>query len=257
MPMVGSKTEGGDAGQQPDPPGRGRAGAARAWLRGVGRSAIAICAGAAALLAAGFAWFLWSLPADEIVLARDADGIVVLTGGASRITDAMELLAAGRGKRLLISGVNRATTYGEISRLNPDYGPIVSCCVDFDRSLNTLGNAIETKHWVESRGFRSLIVVTSNYHMPRAIAEIAHQLPDISLLPFPVVADKLHSEPWWTHGPMMKLVLSEYLKYVAAQMRIRFDPAAGAGAARGAAPGGLAQSSSSRPQVRNPRRLSA
>lgn len=243
MPMVSSRTEGAAAEHGPDPPQRGSA--ARALLRGVGRTAIAVCAGAAVLLAAGFAWFLRSLPADEIVLARNADGIVVLTGGPSRITDAIELLAAGRGKRLLISGANRATTSGEISRLNPQYGPIVSCCVDFDRSLNTLGNAIETKHWVESRGFRSLIVVTSNYHMPRALAEIAHQLPDVSLLPFPVVAEKLHAEPWWLNGPMMRLVLSEYLKYVAAQMRIRLDPAAGARAVRAEAPSVLAQSPAS------------
>ena len=241
MPVVRSRTEGGGAGREADPPKRGSA--ARALLRGVGRSAVVICAGAAVLLIAGFAWFLHSLPADEIVLARDADGIVVLTGGASRITDAIELLAAGRGKRLLISGANRATTSGEISRLNPEYGPIVSCCVDFDRSLNTLGNAIETKRWAESRGFHSLIVVTSNYHMPRALAEIAHQLPNVSLLPFPVIADKLRGEPWWMHAPMLRLVLSEYLKYVAAQMRIRLDPAAGARAAGAASPTGLAASS--------------
>ena len=241
MPVVRSRTGGGGAGREADPPKRGSA--AHALLRGVGRSALVVCAGAAVLLIAGFAWFLHSLPADEIVLARDADGIVVLTGGASRITDAIELLAAGRGKRLLISGANRATTSGEISRLNPEYGPIVSCCVDFDRSLNTLGNAIETKHWAESRGFHSLIVVTSNYHMPRALAEIAHQLPNVSLLPFPVIADKLRGEPWWMHAPMLRLVLSEYLKYVAAQMRIRLDPAAGARAAGAASPGGLAQSS--------------
>src|SRR6202035_6017971 len=163
-----------------------------------------------------------------------AHGIVVLTGGASRISDAIELLAAGRGKRLLISGANRATTSGEISRLNPEYGHIVSCCVDFDRSLNTLGNAIETKHWAQSRGFRSLIVVTSNYHMARAIAEIAHQLPDVALFPFPVIADKLHAEPWWAHGTTMKLMFSEYLKYVAAKMPIRLDPASAARTAEAA-----------------------
>jgi uncharacterized SAM-binding protein YcdF (DUF218 family) len=251
MPMVESKTEG--EAHRLEPSGRGRA--ARWLLRRMGRSAIAITAIAALLLAGGFVWFLWSLPADEIVLLRDADGIVVLTGGASRISDAIELLAAGRGKRLLISGANRATTSGEISRLNPEYGRIVSCCVDFDRSLNTLGNAIETKHWAESRGFHSLIVVTSNYHMPRAIAEIAHQLPDVALLPFPVIAEKLHAEPWWTHGTMMKLMLSEYLKYVVARMRIRFDPASTARAAAAAPPAGLAQASFSLAQSRKPSRL--
>jgi uncharacterized SAM-binding protein YcdF (DUF218 family) len=257
MPMVESKTDGGStahgkaahgkAAHGLEPSGRGRA--ARGLLRRLGRSAIAICAIAALSLSAGFAFFLRSLPADEIVLHRDADGIVVLTGGASRISDAIELLAAGRGKRLLISGVNRATTSGEISRLNPDYGRMVSCCIDFDRSLNTLGNAIETKHWAESRGFRSLIVVTSNYHMPRAIAEIAHQLPDVALLPFPVIADKLHAEPWWTHGTTMKLMFSEYLKYVVAQMRIRFDPASARAAG---APGAeLAQALSARHRSEN------
>ena len=144
----------------------------------------------ALLLGLGFLWFVWRVPAEEVALDRNADGIVVLTGGASRIADAIELLAAGRGQRLLISGVNRATNSGEISRLNPEFERWVRCCVDFDRSLNTLGNAIETRRWAESRGFRSLIVVTSNYHMPRALAEIAHQLPDVALVPFPVVTDQ-------------------------------------------------------------------
>jgi uncharacterized SAM-binding protein YcdF (DUF218 family) len=235
MPMVKSGTGGGSTARRP-----------RWVMRRLGRSAFALGAFVVLLLAGGFGGFLWSLPADEVVLQRDADGIVVLTGGASRITDAIELLAAGRGKRLLISGANRATTSGEISRLNPDFGGIVSCCVDFDRSLNTLGNAIETRHWAQSRGFRSLIVVTSSYHMPRAIAEIAHQLPDVALLPFPVITDKLHAEPWWTHGPTMKLMLSEYLKYMAARMRMRLDPgaaartAASAGAAGTASPTALA-----------------
>lgn len=249
MPMVEPKTGGGGTAQPGKPSGHGRAG--RRLLRRLGRSTIAICAIAALLLAAGFGWFLWTLPADEIVLHRDADGIVVLTGGASRISDAIELLAAGRGKRLLISGVNRATTSGEISRLNPDYGRMVSCCVDFDRSLNTLGNAIETKHWAQSRGFHSLIVVTSSYHMPRAIAEIAHQLPNVALLPFPVIAEKLRAEPWWTHGTTMKLMLSEYLKYVVAQMRIRLDPASAAGSAAAAPDTGLARASSSRSKSAN------
>ena len=151
----------------------------------------------ALLLGSGFLWFVWRVPADEIALNRNADGIVALTGGASRITDAIELLASGRGKRLLISGANRATNSNEISRLNPEFERWVRCCVDFDRSLNTLGNAIETRRWAERRGFRSLIVVTSNYHMPRALAEIAHQLPDVALVPFPVVTDRQRAEPWW------------------------------------------------------------
>jgi uncharacterized SAM-binding protein YcdF (DUF218 family) len=221
MPMVAAKTDAGGAADQAGRPLRSR----------IGRSVIVLGVILATALAAGFGWFVGRLPAGEIALDRNADGIVVLTGGASRISDAIELLAAGRGKRLLISGANKTTTPGEISRLNPEFEPIVSCCVDFDRSLNTLGNAVETKRWAESRGFRSLIVVTSSYHMPRAIAEIAHQLPGVSLVPFPVVAEKLRAEPWWASGTSMKLIVSEYIKYVVAQVRIRLHPSTSAAAA--------------------------
>ena len=154
--------------------------------------------------------------------------VVALTGGASRIADAIELLASGRGKRLLISGANRATNSNEISRLNPEFERWVRCCVDFDRSLNTLGNAIETRRWAESRGFRSLIIVTSNYHMPRALAEIAHQLPDVALVPFPVVTDRQRAEPWWASSATTRLMLSEYVKYIFARLRMGLNPTANA-----------------------------
>lgn len=233
MPRVQSETEGASAAR----------GGTLGPLRRARWSAVAICAMLLIGLAGGFGWFLWNLPADEVKLEHDADGIVVLTGGASRIADAFELLAAGRGKRLLISGLNRSTTSGEISRLNPEFGSILSCCVDFDRSLNTFGNAIETRQWALSRGFRSLIVVTSNYHMPRAMAEIANQLPDVALLPFPVIGDKLKAEPWWASSSTLRLLLSEYLKYVAARVRIQLDPAAPQGAAP---PAALVQASPAR-----------
>ena len=234
MPMVQSKTDGGCAAQNRAGQAEAARGCAlhdstaRRLLRRMRRSAVAACGLAALGLAAGFGWFLWSLPADEIVLHRDADGIVVLTGGASRIADAIELLAAGRGKRLLISGVNRNTTSDEITRLNPDFGRVVSCCVDFDRSLNTLGNAIETRHWVETRGFRSLIVVTSSYHMPRAMLELAHQLPGVTLIPYPVVTQQRRAAPWWSHPANVKILALEYFKYIVASARIGLDAPPGA-----------------------------
>ena len=143
------------------------------------------------------------------------------SGGASRITDAFELLAAKRGQRLLISGANRSTNAGEMSRLHPEFEPIVRCCVDFDRSLNTLGNAVETRKWAEARKVRSLIVVTSNYHMPRAIVELSHAMPDVTLIPFAVIGEKWRDEPWWTSGATLRLLLSEYVKYVAVEVRVR------------------------------------
>jgi uncharacterized SAM-binding protein YcdF (DUF218 family) len=214
-PMVGSDT---DDGARATAAGRGR-------LRRLGWPIVALGAAGALALALGFAWFVWRVPSAEVALNRNADGIVVLTGGASRITDAIELLAAGRGRRLLISGANPSTNQLEITRLNPEFARVVGCCVDFDRSRNTLGNAIETRRWAQRRDFRSLIVVTSSYHMPRAMAEIAHQLPDATLVAFPVVSDRLRSEPWWASGATAKLMLSEYLKYIYAHLRMRISPA--------------------------------
>ena len=198
----------------------------RRIMRRVGRTGLLLCAAAALVLAAGFAWFIGRVPAHEIRLSGNADGIVALAGGASRISDAIELLASGRGRRLLISGVNRTTSTNAISRLNPEFEKWVRCCVDFDWSVNTLGNAIEIRRWAEHRGFRSLIVVTSNYHMPRALAEIAYQLPDVALLPFPVITERQRAEPWWASRTTARLMLTEYMKLIFARLRMGLSPRA-------------------------------
>src|SRR5579864_1273168 len=186
-------------------------------------SALAIAFVAAAV---GFFGFLSQLRGTEAKPPRIADGIVVLTGGSSRVSDAMELLADGYGKRLLISGVHPASGASDISRSLSDNQSLLSCCVDLDRSaINTRSNAAETRRWARERGFKSLIVVTSNYHMPRAIVELSHAMPDITLIPFAVVGDKWREEPWWTNSATVRLLLSEYVKYVAAEVRVRLADA--------------------------------
>ena len=205
----------------PETPHRHSSGA-----RWIGGALLFVVVAFLATAAGGFVWFIRHVPAEEVALDRNADGIVVLTGGASRIQDAIELLAAGRGKRLLISGVHRATTSAEIARIAPRYEGLVSCCVDLDYSaVNTSGNAIETRRWVKDRNFTSLIVVTSAYHMPRTMAELEKQMPDIALVPFPVVTEKLRNEPWWTSGPTARLIFFEYAKFVVAKLRMRIEPA--------------------------------
>ena len=172
--------------------------------------------------AVGFVGFLSQLRSGELKPSANADGIVVLTGGSSRVADAMELLANGFGKRLLISGVHPTNGVSDLARSLPDSETLLTCCVDLDRSaVNTRSNAVETRRWARERGFRSLIVVTSNYHMPRAIVELSHEMPDIELIPFSVIGDKWRDEPWWFSAPTLRLLLSEYAKYLAAEVRVR------------------------------------
>jgi uncharacterized SAM-binding protein YcdF (DUF218 family) len=192
-----------------------------------GRLRTSVLSVLAAIVAAGgigFVAFASCLRDTEARPARQADGIVVLTGGSSRVSDAMELLAAGYGKRLLISGVHPTSTATDISRSVQESQSWFNCCVDLDRSaVSTRSNASETRRWVHERGFKSLIVVTSNYHMPRAIVELSHAMPDIALIPYAVVGDKWRGEPWWTSGATFRLVLSEYAKYLAAELRVHLD----------------------------------
>lgn len=197
----------------------GRAGARPSrwrWLRGL----LLIAVAAVALFGGGFLWFVDLMATDENVSPGTADGIVALTGGPFRINDALELLAAGRGQRVLITGVNPVTRPVEISRLVPEHRRWFNCCVDIDHSANTVGNAVETRRWVKARGFKSLIVVTANYHMPRAMAELAHELPDVTLLPYPVISDKLRVDAWWENPETARLLFWEYVKYVVAKVRI-------------------------------------
>jgi uncharacterized SAM-binding protein YcdF (DUF218 family) len=176
------------------------------------------------LLGAGFVWFVEQLPSPDVLLPKPADGIVVLTGGAFRINDALELLASGRGKRLLISGVHPTTRSTEIARLMPEHKRWFDCCVDLGHAaVNTIGNAVETRHWAQERGFKSLIVVTSDFHMPRSMAEISAQLPGVTLIPFPVISDRVRVESWWSSPATARLLFSEYLKYIVAVVRTRID----------------------------------
>ena len=192
-------------------------------LRRVYRWTLLVAFLAALTLAGGFWWFVQQMPVVETAPSRNAEGIVVLTGGALRISDALELLASGHGQRLLISGVNRATRPDEIARLVPEHQRWFRCCVDLDHSAtNTIGNAVETRRWVEERRFKSLIVVTANYHMPRAMAELGHELPGVALVPYAVVSDRIRIESWWDNPSTARLLLLEYLKYIVARSRMVF-----------------------------------
>ena len=173
------------------------------------------------MLIIGFIVFANSVDRERREPAYAADGITVLTGGVSRIEEAMRLLAKGKAKRVLITGVNRGTTRAQLKRLASQGDQYFACCVDIDKEArNTIDNATETAQWVALHRYGSIIVVTSNYHMPRALAELARALPDVTLIPYPVVDNNVHVERWWTYPGTTRLLLSEYLKYLPALGRL-------------------------------------
>jgi uncharacterized SAM-binding protein YcdF (DUF218 family) len=201
----------------------GRA-ARQTWLGRAGGLFMGLLTSAVVVFIGGFFLFATGIPRIETPPPHPADGIVALTGGASRITDAMELLARNQGKRLLISGVNPATKPGELIRLTPEYEKLFACCIDLGhQALNTSGNALEIAQWSRALGFRSLIVVTSGWHMPRALVELRREMPGTDLIPYSVVTDRMREEPWWKNAQTARLLMLEYLKYLAALARVRID----------------------------------
>jgi len=173
------------------------------------------------MLIIGFIVFANSVDRERREPAYAADGIAVLTGGVARIDEAMKLLAKRKAKRVLITGVNRGTSKQELQRLASQGGQYFACCVDIDKEArNTIDNATETAQWAALHKYGSIIIVTSNYHMPRAIAELARVLPGVTLIPYPVVDNNVHVEHWWTFPGTTRLLLSEYLKYLPALGRL-------------------------------------
>ena len=144
------------------------------------------------------------------------DGIVALTGPSSeRIHAAVRLLEQGKARRLLVSGVNREVRREELRALTPGSSRLFDCCVDlgFD-AVDTTGNAQEIAAWAEAKGFTSLIVVTSDYHMPRSLLEIRSMAPGVALTAHAVRTPSLDSDRWWRSPADARRMALEYNKYL-------------------------------------------
>jgi len=150
-----------------------------------------------------------------------ADGIVVLTGASdARINEALRLLSAGRGERLLVSGVNRQVQRGELREVTAGSNRLFDCCVDlgFDAE-DTVGNAQEIAAWAAAKRYDSLIVVTSDYHMPRSMLEIRGLMRGAELIPYPVATPSLNADTWWRSAGGQRRMVVEYSKYLAVLVR--------------------------------------
>ena len=192
------------------------------------RFAIAVAVLGGAALVAGFVGFARSAADATAPSDPRAEGIVVLTGGTARIDHALELLVEGRGSRVLISGVNPDVSEKTLAgALGSGFGVTLECCVDLGHAArDTIGNAIETRKWAERQHFSSLLVVTSDYHMRRSMAELASAMPDVRLLPVPISNPDLHLADWWKHPHAFALLAREYGKYLLTVARLAIMPAA-------------------------------
>jgi uncharacterized SAM-binding protein YcdF (DUF218 family) len=147
-----------------------------------------------------------------------ADGIVALTGAGSneRIQAAMGLLEDGLGQRVLVSGVNREASREDVRAATRAVRRYYDCCVDLGfEAATTVGNAKETHDWAQAMRYRSLIVVTADYHMPRAMLELRAALPGVALQAYPVPTKVLYAHAWWRTGRGARILSLEYVKYLA------------------------------------------
>jgi uncharacterized SAM-binding protein YcdF (DUF218 family) len=151
---------------------------------------------------AGFCLFLLSL--GKPLGSRPTDAVVVLTGGPGRLQRGLDALRRGDARRMLISGVNPAVRPRELAAQFPEDRGLFRCCVDLGHeAVDTRSNADETAHWVRAHGYRSVRLVTSDWHMARARLELSHVLGEIEIL-----GDPVRSRPGY------RMLIREYNKYL-------------------------------------------
>ena len=177
------------------------------------------------LWAIGLAVFVGKLPAPSQDAPPRVDGVAVYTGGGGkRIEAGMTLFAEGAGRRLLISGVHPDTTRSRLSELWEGSTDLFNCCVDLGHdALTTTGNATEAYQWVEQNKYDAIALVTSDYHMPRAIASTRARMPGVTIHPYVVASGLLDEAGRPASRRAWKKLASEYTKYILARVKAVFS----------------------------------
>lgn len=159
---------------------------------------------------------------------RQADAIVIITGGSLRVQEGLDLLLQGKARHLFISGVGEGVTKVDIAHLHPDPAAVRAhfgeMTLGYD-ARDTAGNAMEVAGWAASIGVRSLYLVTAFYHVPRAMQEFHRQMPDVEVLAYPVFPSAVSSARWWMNPGSLALVAAEYQKYLVRWGLYRFGGA--------------------------------
>ena len=192
----------------------------RVWPRVLVALTGVLAALAAAAWIGGLVWFADTIPDTVDDPATATDAIVVLTGGSQRVQSGLQLLAAGKAKKLFVSGVYHSTDVMALLRAARQSPDSVQCCIVLGHAAdNTLGNALETAAWMRREDFRSLRLVTAAYHMRRGLLEFSRAMPEVRIIPHPVFSENVKRERWWAWPGTLWLIVGEYDKYLAALAR--------------------------------------
>lgn len=164
---------------------------------------------------AGLVWYAESIPRAVLDDGAKTDAIVVLTGGSARVEKGLELLAAKRAKKLFISGVHDDVRVKEILKQSLTAPDRLACCIVLGKAAaDTWGNALETREWIRKEKYRSIRLVTADYHMPRSKLEFRVAMPKIDVVTHPVFPTNVKTTRWWRYPGTAKLIISEYNKYI-------------------------------------------
>lgn len=188
----------------------------------LGRVSIAGLAVLAVLIAWGLGLlaFVSAIPETVDDPQGETDAIVVLTGGTGRLEEGITLLSEKRAKKLFVSGVYQGVDVQQLLDISRKAPEELTCCIALGYAANsTLGNATETAEWLADERFKSIRLVTANYHMPRSLAEFRHVMPNVRIVPHAVFPQQFKRDEWWQWPGTTQLILIEYLKYLAATVR--------------------------------------
>ncbi len=174
-------------------------------------------------IAVGFARFMANLPPPTSDTSQ-TDAIVVLTGGGDRIPAALTLLQEGKAKKLFVSGVHRGVDVENLLKIDaapsPKPDPALANRIDLgDMAADTFGNSVESVAWMRANNFKSLRLVTADYHMGRALIEFRMEAPDLVIVPNPIHPAGIVDGRWWRERSTVTLLVGEYGKYMVVRWR--------------------------------------